>query len=75
MSVVVSSADEIRAWPQNESGWHVSPNGDRVTLGNDVKLGDRVTLGDWVTLGDRVKLGDGVKVPPNTSSTEIKVLS
>jgi len=62
----VNSVKEIKAWPKNSAGWHVAPNGDRVTLGdevmlgNDVTLGDQVTLGDWVRLGDRVRLGRGV---------------
>lgn len=65
----MNKVDEIRSWPKNSDGWYVSPGVDWCAEGNKVMLrGDRVTigngvkLGDWVTLGDEVKLGDGVKL-------------
>jgi carbonic anhydrase/acetyltransferase-like protein (isoleucine patch superfamily) len=54
-----ANVDEIRSWPQ-ENGWHVSPAGDRVKLGDNVTLRKGVKLGNWVTLGDNVTLGKGV---------------
>ena len=43
--VTVNSADEIRAWPLSEFGWHIAPTGEHIKLGNDVKLGNGVTSG------------------------------
>jgi len=52
-------ASEIKKCPV-KNGWHILPNGNRVSLGNDVRFGNRVTLGNGVELGDDVVLGDRV---------------
>lgn len=58
--------DDIRKSPL-EDGWY-DYKGQRIKLGNWVKLGDEVKLGNWVTLGNNVILGDDVTLGNGVTS-------
>ena len=57
-----ASVSEMRSWECKEYGWHVSPSGDRVKLGERVTIGENVNVGDRVKLGERVTIGENVNV-------------
>ena len=50
--------EQIRSWPVDVNGWHVSPGGKHIKLGDRCKLGDDCKLGNRCILGDRCNLGD-----------------
>ena len=59
---IVNGVEGIKAWPKNDEGWYVAPNGNRVQLADEVTLGYWVQLGNYVRLGNRVQLGNDVRL-------------
>ena len=76
------TVEQIEAWPLNEDGYHVSPDGlqiklgRRVTIGKECLLFDRSQMGDDSRMGDRSQMGDdsrmGDKILISKSITSIR---
>ena len=55
------TVSEIKAWPVVD-GWHVSPTGERVYIGDGAeigagaKIGDEAKIGAWAEIGDRAEI-------------------
>jgi len=58
---MINASYEVENWEMDSEGFRVSPGVGWCLKGNRVKIGEGVRLGNWVTLGD------GVIIPENTT--------
>lgn len=54
--------DEYKNWPTNEYGYHVSPDGFWLKIGNNAKIGEYANIGDGAEICACAEIGDGAKI-------------
>lgn len=74
------TAAEIYAIKPDKNGWRLLPNGNKVKIGDSVRLGNYVSIGksaeigNYVSIGGGAKIGDGAKIGNDAKiSSSVKI--